>query len=164
MWFAGAHSDVGGGYHDEDKKRFTLGEADKPDKGGFIDKIMASCLATIPLSWMVEKATAAGLELEPGSHDRLKAFSASSILAAQHNSNTELWHKIHKLARMKDVIRAINNAQREVDKLPLLNLGPSFVERVHESVRARNGKPVKVWWREEKEDLEEDRTYSLRTP
>jgi hypothetical protein len=41
VWFTGVHSDVGGGYPEPD-------------------------LAEIPLRWMVERATAAGLEFRPG--------------------------------------------------------------------------------------------------
>jgi uncharacterized protein (DUF2235 family) len=42
MWFAGVHSDIGGGYPEKD-----------------------SALSKYPLIWMVEEAAAAGLEIQP---------------------------------------------------------------------------------------------------
>lgn len=51
VWFAGAHSDIGGGH--------------KPDANGDL-------LADIPLEWMMREAAAAGLVLEPYMRRRLR--------------------------------------------------------------------------------------------
>jgi uncharacterized protein (DUF2235 family) len=58
VWFAGAHSDVGGSY--------------KPDKNG-------SLLSDIALDWMMREASAAGLTLEPHLRERLKPNPSATL-------------------------------------------------------------------------------------
>jgi uncharacterized protein (DUF2235 family) len=63
VWFAGAHSDVGGGYQDR-------------------------ALANIPLRWMAERAAACGLKLEM---DILPPIDDTSPFAPRHDSRTSVW-------------------------------------------------------------------------
>ena len=69
-WFAGVHSDVGGGYQDNPR------------------------LADIPLLWMVEKAAATGLHFKDGAVEAVT--QRADALAPQHDSMTELWRKLHE--------------------------------------------------------------------
>ncbi len=66
VWFAGAHSDVGGGY--------------PPDKDGKV-------AADVPLEWMAVEAEAAGLKLE----DHLYAKLAGSPTAKLHQSRKHIY-------------------------------------------------------------------------
>lgn len=61
MWFAGSHSDVGGGYSD-------------------------SRLAEFPLRWICERAAAAGLEFH-----HMPSVGKDSHLASPHSSRIGLW-------------------------------------------------------------------------
>ncbi|HHJ34422.1 MAG TPA: DUF2235 domain-containing protein [Gammaproteobacteria bacterium] len=61
VWFAGAHSNIGGSY--------------KPDKDG-------SLLSDIALSWMSDEAVKSGLTIEP----HLKRSTTNNPLATLHNS------------------------------------------------------------------------------
>ncbi|TDH64310.1 DUF2235 domain-containing protein [Dankookia rubra] len=63
LWFAGVHSDVGGGYPDD-------------------------ALAGVPLAWMAMEARQAGLRLRIGALDAVQA--AASPFAACHDSRTGL--------------------------------------------------------------------------
>ena len=64
-WFAGSHSDVGGGYRD-------------------------AALSAIPLKWIAKEAEACGLVLTPGAFDSLKP----NPLGAQHESRTGLYERL----------------------------------------------------------------------
>jgi uncharacterized protein (DUF2235 family) len=72
MWFAGSHSDVGGGYLD-------------------------SRLAEIPLRWMCERASAAGLVF-----DHLPSVGEDSALAPLHSSRGGLWQMLPSRRRIVD--------------------------------------------------------------
>jgi uncharacterized protein (DUF2235 family) len=63
VWFAGVHSDVGGGYEDDVR------------------------LSEIPAAWMLREAAARGLAIEPHFKDRL----ADNARAVQHAQPTGIW-------------------------------------------------------------------------
>jgi uncharacterized protein (DUF2235 family) len=119
VWFAGCHSDVGGGYSDRE-------------------------LADIPLLWMVDRAKAAGLKLDettPGLlptpqsinvrgpiHDPRKGWSAKDRLTptirsvCEKDVPVELWEKLYR--------------PRGANGKPL----PTINESIHWSVVERYGK------------------------
>lgn len=119
VWFAGVHSDVGGGYQDEPR------------------------LADIPLLWMAEKAAATGLRFKDGTVESL--CSRTNALAPQHNSMTKTWRKLHAVAKLEPIVRPMSNAQRtrqdsSGDQFPRVNAP----EAVHPSVMERLGKNVET--------------------
>jgi uncharacterized protein (DUF2235 family) len=71
VWFAGCHSDVGGGYSDRD-------------------------LADIPLLWMIDRAKAAGLQLDEDTPGLLPTAAALDVLAPTHDPR-EGWSAKDKL-------------------------------------------------------------------
>ncbi len=85
VWFAGVHSDVGGGY---------------PEKG----------LAELPLAWMLNEASTAGLDLRPGfAADPLRADAGGQI----HDSMDKGYLLLHELSpSIKPYDRPIGTAQR----------------------------------------------------
>lgn len=115
VWFAGVHGDVGGNYHQNGGDR----------------------LAVIPLLWTLDKATALGLELEPGAMDELR--NQIDPLAPQHESLTPGWELL-------DVVtRPIGNAARarlDPSGQQLPRVDPP--DTIHASVRQRVGKEVEV--------------------
>jgi hypothetical protein len=123
-WFAGVHGDVGGNYHEE------------PDGGH---------LAAVPLLWMMEKATALGLDLVPGALEELRA--AADPLGPQHESLTKGWEAAFKfkLGSLDTIVRPIGNAERrrqdpEGKRFPLVEAN----ETIHSSVRRRIGQSVET--------------------
>lgn len=78
VWFAGCHSDVGGGYAEEE-----------------------SAISKFPLDWMIDEATAHGLQINPTMRQRLvfgsddddgpMKFVSPSSLGCVHNSMTKGW-------------------------------------------------------------------------
>lgn len=120
VWFAGVHSDVGGGYNDMDEQGRPL-----------------SRLADIPLLWMVKKALAVGLQFKDGAVAKLE--QTIDIGACQHDSLSDKWRIIGEIER------PLNNEKRKKinlagDIFPLVNTS----ESVHESVQQRVGKIVQV--------------------
>jgi hypothetical protein len=120
-WFAGVHGDVGGNYHEE------------PDGGN---------LARVPLLWMMEKATALGLDLKPGALDELRA--TANPLAPQHESLSKEWELLFKVSPVDTIERPIgNDARRGVnrpERFPLVEAN----ETLHPSVRRRLGQKVET--------------------
>lgn len=121
-WFAGVHGDVGGNYHEA------------PDGGH---------LAGVPLLWMMEKATALGLDLKPGALDELRA--TANPLAPQHESLSREWELLFKVSPLDTVERPIgNDARRRLDpqgrRFPLVEAN----ETIHPSVRRRLGQKVET--------------------
>jgi hypothetical protein len=121
-WFAGVHGDVGGNYHES------------PD---------GDLLARAPLLWMLEKATALGLDLKPNVLEELRA--TADPLAPQHESLTPGWELLFKfkLGSLDEIKRPIGNAsRREVDpqgrRFPIVEAN----ETIHPSVRRRLGQTV----------------------
>lgn len=119
VWFAGVHSDVGGGYPDRPR------------------------LADIPLLWMAEKAAATGLRFKDGAIDSLRAGTDTS--APQHDSMTETWRKLQAAAHLSPILRPMSNSQRR-DENPSGDLFPvvGTKEEVHPSVTARLGQEVET--------------------
>lgn len=74
VWFAGAHSDIGGGY--------------PPDKNGRL-------ASDHPLQWMIDEAAKAGLELE----DHLQQSIRLDSLAKIHNSRRHIFRFSRPLIR-----------------------------------------------------------------
>ncbi len=77
VWFAGAHSDVGGSY--------------PPDPGGWL-------LSDIALGWMMREANKAGLTLEPHLKDRLKPKATATL----HESRRSYYRIKQKVFRPID--------------------------------------------------------------
>lgn len=127
-WFAGAHSDIGGGYADRR-------------------------LADIPLVWMARKAEQCGLALQWQDDDRpaeplLPAESALDPRAAQHESRFNLSRK----DRLTPTIRQIRGASFPTSFLerayvPTNPQGKKLTainETIHPSAAARFGKKVSI--------------------
>jgi len=78
VWFAGVHSDVGGGYPE--------------NEGG---------LATHSLLWMLHEAEASGLLVDPGR--RAKALQAGSVAGVEvlHDSLDWAWSPLERLPRLR---------------------------------------------------------------
>ena len=77
VWFAGAHSDVGGSY--------------APDKDGAL-------LSDLPLNWMMRQGTAAGLTLEPHLRRRLRGKATATL----HQSRRKYYRLKRKFFRTID--------------------------------------------------------------
>ena len=121
-WFAGVHGDVGGGYRED------------ADHG---------CLAEVPLLWMMEKATALGLDLKPGMLENLR--ETADKLAPQHDSFSKRWDVLSRVLKMEAEPRPIlNEARRQKDpsgrKFPFVEAN----ETIHPSVRRRLGTKVEI--------------------
>lgn len=85
IWFAGGHCDVGGGYPEND-----------------------SALCKVPLSWMIERAKACGLQFRTQSinsvvlgEDQNSKYVAPDPLARRHNSMTFFWGILEFVPRRK---------------------------------------------------------------
>lgn len=125
MWFAGAHSDVGGGYADR-----RLGD--------------------IPLLWMAEEARrTAGLQLD----DKMLPEGPTDPLAAQHESRLR-WSRKDRLTPTIRVVKGAApkvglleglHRPRDRDGTPLVPLN----EEIHPSVEARFGQTVALRQRDE---------------
>lgn len=130
VWFAGAHSDVGGGY---------------PEKG----------LSDIPLVWMAQEAsrptvlsngtTRPGLVLDW--EDVLPKIDGSNALASQHNSR----QGVFALDRVTPTYRRVCQIDREVDRWAWLYVPTengrelaTINESVHPSVWRRLNTEVRV--------------------
>ncbi|NQT34352.1 DUF2235 domain-containing protein [bacterium] len=74
VWFAGAHSNVGGSY--------------EPDEDG-------SLLSDNPLAWMIGEAQQSGLTIETHLHDEIKQDSMAEL----HNSRTKFYRLKRKFYR-----------------------------------------------------------------
>ena len=119
VWFAGCHSDVGGGYHDRD-------------------------LADIPLLWMIDRAKAAGLQIDETTPGLLPTAAGIDALGPTHDARQGWSAK----DRLTPTIRRI--CERDVpvslfEKLyrPLGQNGKPLAtinEQVHWSVVERFGK------------------------
>jgi uncharacterized protein (DUF2235 family) len=78
VWFAGSHSDVGGGYPEEE-----------------------SGLAKFPLAWLIQEAEAQGLKVNKAMFNHLvlgkrregasRSYVAPDVTAKVHNSMTGVW-------------------------------------------------------------------------
>ena len=118
VWFAGSHSDVGGGY---------------ADRG----------LADIPLLWMIDRAKSAGLQIDEASPGLLPEASSLDPLGPVHDSRQGWSVK----DRLTPTIRSVCEQKVAVDLLEKLYrpLGPTgkplktINERIHWSVAARYG-------------------------
>lgn len=124
VWFAGAHSDVGGGYD------------------------RANALSDIPLVWMAERAQSCGLHFDPG---HLPAKSGLNPLATLHDSRKRLSYSA--LDRLRPTLREVCGAQftaalNEKAYWPQDEHGTRLAtigERLHRSVIARFGKKGAVF-------------------
>ena len=74
VWFAGVHSDVGGGYAPDDEGKL---------------------LSDIPLVWMAKEASKSGLEFEPHLYVRSNLDSRAPL----HKSNRGFWKALGKRVR-----------------------------------------------------------------
>jgi len=122
-WFAGVHSDVGGGYPVQDSEK----------------------LAHIPLHWIVSKALDAGLYFKPESVAELTSRVNKLALAPQHDSMTKGWKIVHDGLDRKKILRPIGNEDRASQ--PTGTVADHVVntdEEVDESVRKRMNQTVKL--------------------
>ncbi len=86
VWFCGAHSDVGGGYAREKRATVTPGQSPLEPQ-----------LADLSLAWMMEKAAAAGLQLDD---DTLKSNPLElDPMAKIHDSKTGLYNLVPEYDR-----------------------------------------------------------------
>jgi uncharacterized protein (DUF2235 family) len=123
VWFAGSHSDVGGGYADRE-------------------------LADIPLLWMIDRAKSAGLQIDEASPGLLPDAAALDPLGPVHDSRQGWSVK----DRLTPTIRSVCEQKVAVDLLEKLYrpLGPNgkplktINEKVHWSVAARFGKSALI--------------------
>lgn len=120
VWFAGVHSDVGGGYQDQPR------------------------LADIPLLWMAEKAAATGLRFKDGVLDELRG--RTDAVAPQHDSMTGIWRNLHRLGNLEPIVRPMTNAERR-NRNPSGDLFPEVAtpESVHSSVEQRRGENIQIF-------------------
>jgi uncharacterized protein (DUF2235 family) len=124
-WFAGNHSDVGGGHEND-------------------------ALSNAPLHWMARKAEAAGLVFDPAQLPRLPARSGSggwpAYLAPQHDSNVGLY----ALQNLAPILRAPlgrlppehlvgGNVDVSADRDWRGDVRPGINEKLHESLVERWG-------------------------
>jgi uncharacterized protein (DUF2235 family) len=120
VWFAGAHSDVGGGY-------------------------VTRALADIPLVWMAEKAQADGLVLD---WDCLPDRATLENLSASHDSRSGLYLADRIRPTFREVMqRPFEVSLLERPYAPLDKNGRRLAtinEAVHRSVVARYGKPAAI--------------------
>lgn len=121
VWFAGCHSDVGGGYSDRE-------------------------LADIPLLWMIDRAKAAGLQVDEDTPGLLPKTAAINVLGPTHDPR-EGWSAKDRLT---PTIRSVSEKDVPVmlwEKLfrPRATNGKplkTINESVHWSVVERYGKPA----------------------
>ena len=123
VWFAGSHSDVGGGYADR-------------------------ALADIPLLWMIDRAKSAGLQIDEASPGLLPDAATLDPLGPVHDSRQGWSVK----DRLTPTIRSVCEQNVAVDLLEKLyrprgsNGKPlrTINESVHWSVAARFGRPALI--------------------
>jgi hypothetical protein len=123
VWFAGSHSDVGGGYRDRE-------------------------LADIPLLWMIDRAKSAGLQVDETSPGLLPDAGGLDPLGPVHDSRQGWSVK----DRLTPTIRSVCEQPVPVDLLEKLYrpLGPNgkplrtINEMVHSSVVARFGRDAMI--------------------
>jgi uncharacterized protein (DUF2235 family) len=130
LWFAGVHSDVGGGYPE-------------PESG----------LAKIALEWMLDEAEAEGLMVNPGKKNRVLGITDSAMakpnyLAQMHRSLKGWWWILEVFPRRHFDTRLSPPKWRW--KIPLAapryiaptsEFHPSVIERMHEDATYR---PINV--------------------
>jgi uncharacterized protein (DUF2235 family) len=113
VWFAGVHSDIGGGYADD------------------------KALAEVPLGWMLEQAQEAGLDLSAG----LPAWPVKGDPGGRlHESMSLKWRFAHLLPDIDPYRRPIGAGQRAARRLPPIPgemLHWSVVDRIQSGSRAR---------------------------
>ena len=131
VWFAGVHGDVGGGY-------FEHGAETRQ-----------TSLSTIPLEWMARRAARAGLKFREGVLQQLADRAPELALAAQNDSFTDQWHKVHKITHKVPLERPVGNAQRRAANAgggdwTIIEDGPNFRESIHPSVGERLDRTVGV--------------------
>lgn len=116
VWFPGVHSDIGGGYHDDD---------------GF---------ANLSLDWMVREAKLAGLDLRPG-FDQAGLDLTPNPTGTMHNSMSIKSWIMHLHPDIDRFIRPIGEAQRRSckDLSPYVDV---IEEYVHWSVPERMAQNV----------------------
>lgn len=120
VWFAGCHSDVGGGYSDRE-------------------------LADIPLLWMIDRAKSAGLQVDESTPGLLPQPGAINVLGPTHDPRRGWSVK----DRLTPTIRSVCERDIPVELFERLYrpLGPNrkplptINEMVHWSVVERFGKP-----------------------
>jgi hypothetical protein len=87
LWFAGAHSDVGGGYGDQD-----------------VD------LSFVPRHWLVGEAMRLGLRV--GQAGQQELGQRADPLAPDHESLSEFWRDVQHLPALRAILRPIGPDQR----------------------------------------------------
>lgn len=98
MWFAGAHSDVGGGYAKERDKEWAR---EKP--------VFKPQLSDISLAWMMREAEKSGLAFDEGAIKEVEA--EAQPLATIHDSRTGIYNLTRPLHRAVGFIKDGNGQQ-----------------------------------------------------
>ena len=114
VWFAGVHSDIGGGYADD------------------------KSLAEVALGWMLEQALDTGLDLTSMPGWPVKGDPAGAL----HDSFSLGWRFIHRLPSVDPYRRPIGAAQRDERRLPPVPgemLHWSVVDRIQGEAATRLG-------------------------
>lgn len=118
VWFAGVHSDIGGGYADD------------------------KALAEIPLGWMLDQARDAGLDLSAG----LPAWPVRGDPGGRlHDSMSLKWRFANLLPDIDPYQRPIGTGQRAARRLPPIpgeKLHWSVVDRIQGDAAGRLGHPA----------------------
>lgn len=124
VWFAGVHSDVGGGYEEEN-----------------------SALAKIPLVWMIDEAKRFGLKIEDTQYEKYvlgqkdgapyKHYVGSSPFGPQHESLNGIWKAVEFLPMLEQSFKDGQETRRLVaPHLGRIRVIPEN-SKLHVSIRNR---------------------------
>ena len=118
VWFAGVHSDVGGGYP---------AEAD-PSKE----------LWRFSLAWMLREAERAGLRIDPAKRD--KVLSVVPDADAPMHESLRGWWKLAEFVPKNVRLRRPDGSWRQIWRINLFrSRAPRLGDRIHRSTAARGG-------------------------
>jgi len=98
VWFAGVHSDVGGGYSETDR----AAQKDQPAVEG-------STLSKVSLEWMLRELTLNGLKIDETNHQHLMNTAKhppADPFAIQHESLNGVWNFLELLPQRRYSARA----------------------------------------------------------
>lgn len=114
VWFAGAHSDVGGGYAKVRRGKVLPGQSEWEEQ-----------LSDISLGWMMEKAEAAGLAFDQGVVESSRL--GLNPLADIHDSRTGLYNVVPEFDRVIGLAKMDGKQTADIDSTQSLH--PSVLVR-----------------------------------
>ena len=122
-WFAGVHSDIGGGY-----------EIDESEKH-----------AHIPLYWIAAHAKNSGLRFTDGFYQLKSRVEGGLFLSPLHDSMTERWKKTHKALKKSPITRPVGNvARKNSPTSTVADLLVNTKEVIDPSVSKRVGNEIRI--------------------